>query len=758
MSQAPASAVPHARQAELIFSHLEELPTLPAVAVRLLQLTTTSDSDAKEVVRLIESDQSLSAKILSMARRAGSGVRSDAATIEKVVLLLGFEAVRNAVLSIKVFEVFNRQSPAAGGAFDRKEFWKHSLAVACAGQLLAEQVRWRIDPEEAFVCGLLHDVGKVALHVCLPKSFDRVVQQTNAHNACIADIERKLLGVDHTVVGRRLAMRWGFPGEIVESMWLHHHTPPALPDVIEHRRLVNLVYLADLIAREQRIGYSGNFAFSQHAPEAVAEVGLDRVVLGRVIPRLASCIEERAHLIGLDDVTSSGLYLQALSSANEELARANDSLTQTNRRLAARSQFFQALCQLTEHVRSDDSVSQVCGAAAECIRTGIGLASAIVFTHTSPEGTCYVGLADAEESGGELLCIEPGVPTAGVPEAAPPPAGGPWLTPVQPSADVVLDRYASQLGDPPYWMFPIMHGGRRIGAAVFACSQDLLSHCSAHAAELESLSAAVGLTLANVQARTSAERLSEELADINRRLQQAQSSLLRTRSLAMVGEMAAGAAHELNNPLAVISGRAQLLRDLVTDERAHQALTTIHEQAHRCSQIVSELMEFAKPQSPCARAVSLQEVLGKLRSSWLSQLHLHEEQFVIELSDELPNVRVDPDQLERVLNELIRNAFEAMSSDQAKLVINCQQDVSDRVTVAVRDNGRGMSQHVLEHAFDPFFSDRPAGRGRGMGLSRAYRLSQINDVRLWLESAPGEGTAAWLSIPTGVADETAAPA
>jgi len=747
MTQASTPTVAQTRQVELILSQLEELPTLPAVAVRLLQVTTAHDSDAREVIRLIESDQSLAAKILSMAKRASTGIRSTAATIEKVVLLLGFEAVRNAVLSIKVFEVFDRPGTVQDTAFDRKEFWKHSLAVGCAARLLAKEIRTGIDAEEAFICGLLHDMGKVALDTCLPKSFDRIVRQTNAENGCIAEIERKLLGLDHTIAGRRLAMRWGLPGAIVEAVWLHHQGTQPLPDAVEHRRLVQLVYLADLIAREQRIGYSGNFRFPQHAVEACAAMRLDPNIVDRVVEQLAGAIEERAHLIGLEDLTSSGLYLEALSSANEELARTNASLTQTNRRLEARSRFFKALAELTGRIRSDDSMSQVCAAAAECVRTGLAIGSALVYTRPEPDGICFVGLADAQAANGQLVCLEPDQDRPDRTEA--PASGGAWLTPAQPNHQAILDRFGADLGSPPYWTLPIVHAGECVATALFACDEDHIRRISAQQAELESLSFAVGLLVASVRARSSAERLSEQLAELNRRLEQTQADLLRTRSLAAVGEMAAGAAHELNNPLAVIAGRAQLMLDSVRDEQTRQALATIREQAQRCSQIVSELMAFAKPKPPQPESVCLQTFLAELRNDWLSRLGLRAEQFVVTLPDEPIHVWADPDQLKEIFGEILRNAFEAMSRERAELVVNCLRDVSDRVRVSIRDNGRGMSRHVLEHAFDPFFSDRPAGRGRGMGLARAYRLAEINNIRLWLESTPGSGTTAWISLPTG---------
>ena len=216
------------KRVELILQQLEELPTLPAVAVRVLDVIGNEQSTAAEVVKLISSDPSLSAKILKLVRRAELGVRGDVTTVDRAVVLLGFASVRSAVLAISIFQTFPAQPGTNGSHFSREEFWKHSLAVACCAELLAERMSASvggvadaatgsttpststgsatpstIDPSDAFVCGLLHDLGKVALDAVLPKSFDRVVEAADLLRGNIADLEQSVIGLDHMVVGKR---------------------------------------------------------------------------------------------------------------------------------------------------------------------------------------------------------------------------------------------------------------------------------------------------------------------------------------------------------------------------------------------------------------------------------------------------------------------------------------------------------------------------------------------------------------------------
>src|SRR2546423_10062600 len=122
------------KRVELILQQLEDLPTLPAVAVKVLEVTSSESSDAQEVVKLISSDPSLTARILQLVHRAEVGVRGEVNSIERAVILLGFEAVRSAVLAVTVFQSFGSLSERRAGHFSRDEFWKHCVSVACCAE------------------------------------------------------------------------------------------------------------------------------------------------------------------------------------------------------------------------------------------------------------------------------------------------------------------------------------------------------------------------------------------------------------------------------------------------------------------------------------------------------------------------------------------------------------------------------------------------------------------------------------------------
>ena len=292
------------RRIELILQQLEQLPTLPAVATRVLQVTADEEASIAEIVSLISSDAALTARILQLVHRADTGVRADAVTLERAVILLGFEAVRSAVLAVSVFETFSGSNQNQT-QFSRAEFWKHSLATACCAELLGEAIESAhgreagFRPSEAFVCGLLHDLGKVALDAILPKSFARVVEAADLLRGNIADVERTVIGLDHMVVGKRLAERWELPAIIRESIWLHGQLPEALPDSVKYPRMINLVTLADLLVRQQHLGYSGNYSFPINQDRLIEATGLSAAGVENAMKHLVDRIESRAHALQL---------------------------------------------------------------------------------------------------------------------------------------------------------------------------------------------------------------------------------------------------------------------------------------------------------------------------------------------------------------------------------------------------------------------------------------------------------------------------
>jgi len=737
------------KRVELIVRQLESLPTLPVVATRLLRATTSNQASVKEIVALIESDQSLTAKILSLSRKAYWGIGENVGTVEKAVLLMGFEAVRNAVLSIQVFEAFNGKSadkPSQERGFDRTEFWKHSLAVACAAQLLVEHIGGcRLDGDEVFVCGLLHDLGKVALDTCLPKSFERVVKIAEVNRVSIAEVERRILGMDHSAIGRRLAENWKLPDPILHAIWLHHHHSENLPENIGYRELINIINLADLIAREQRIGFSGNFAFTERSEPFARKLGLSAESYQKILLELRTRMGERASLIGLDELSSDELYQQALQAANLELGKLNQSLAISNRRLTTRAKYFDVINNLNRVVTPGMPSLQILEAIAHSARAALDVPAILAFRRDRQLKHVEVAFHDGRLTNSELVDLPFGEEIWQDDLAG---SEMPTIDRLPSGLTTLVQRFGGPLAESEVRVVPLQLGNYMLGGLIFAAEDKTIHRLHQENTELRALALAFALALGQSEALEASNRVTEEWLAVNRQVQELQQRLLEARCMAALGEMASGAAHELNNPLAVVSGRGQLLYDRETDEEKKKALRVIVEQSHRASEIVSELLEFSRPINCNPATVELQQCLKAIVEGFCQGQQLDPNCVTVEILDGAEKVYADGEHLSAVIRELLSNAYDASGADAFRVRIVCQAAADhQQVQIEVRDSGPGMSPDVLTRAMDPFYSHRSAGRKRGMGLSKVYRYVQANGGTFWLESQQGSGTTAFIRLP-----------
>lgn len=717
---------------ELVLAQLDRLPTLSPVVARLLALTGDGDASIGDLVRLVANDPSLTACILRLVRRADLGVRGDGMTIARAVPLLGFRLVRNTVLSCGFFQALG----GANQAMERRvSLWRHSLAVGCAAELLAGRAVPASPPGVAFVAGLLHDIGKIALDVCFPKSYARAWERASQEMACICEAEGDILGVDHTIAGKRLAGRWKLDAAIVDTLWLHHQDPDSLPKNVTSAQLVRLIYVADALVRRCGIGTSG----SRHVvelEEAAAALRVNAAALDDVAAALPERIRPLCESLGLDDATPDPhAWAESMQHVQRELAKKNAEQGESLSCLERRCAVLDAITELHQRIACDSRVADVCAVAADVLRKLARAEGALLGVFPASSSCFHVGA-----SHGTGQCW------ASVDELA----SSSWVAPtytgfsVATSDAVALWQRFMGVGlTLPLWTWPIVRDGLT-GAAVIAIDKNSLPAPEQASPFFE----AVRHAITSAWGRSEAEKTADDLMSLHRRLHGTQRELTRQRSLSMIAQMAGGAAHELNNPLAVISGRAQMELAAATDPERRRSLETIVDQAQRASDIVSELMRFAKPEEPRPVQLLLGPTLLDFGRQCVKALALDVRHLSIEAGNRATTAFCDAEHLREMLEIVLKNAVEATDAATRRIRINSTCGASDEtVRVRIEDNGVGLAPQALEHALDPFFSSRPAGRGRGLGLSRAYRLAEINGGRLWIESQVNAGTTVTIELP-----------
>jgi putative nucleotidyltransferase with HDIG domain len=764
------------RRIELILRQIESLPTLPAVATRLLQLTASDDSHARQVIEAVKSDQALTSKILSMCHKADLGVRTDTLTIDKAVLLLGFNAIRNAVLSLKVWEIFTKARKTgaeledgddktdtrpgqtgdrlsagsagtlSGGAsgdgprFDRAGFWRHCLAVAVTAELIAEahpEMKEELPPAEAFVCGLLHDIGKLALDYVLPKSFDRVAELVEINQTNIADFERRIIGIDHHTAGKRVAEQWQLPHRLQDCIWLHGSAYEMLP-TLEHKRLVGLISLADVIVRRQHLGYSGNFLFKQDPDALARQIGLDPQRVAQATTKIHTELERREEMLGLADRPSHELFLESIQQANQMLGRLNAALERRSRAASRQAQVLDAITTFNAAGAPGRSVQDVMAAVVASASAVFGQGFFAIIYQPKESEPWLICRFDDHGRVAHSQIIDP--PT-GAPDLVSIDANHPTSFSVMSILPSISDFLIEAEDMRNLRLLPLGCGWGTSGLLVH--DRPVLPPWQ----QLTALTTTWGAAIAAASQHEGAKRIGEELAEANRALAETQDKLLQSESMVRLGEMAAGAAHEMNNPLTVISGRSQMLANLLeTGSEEMKLAKAIHEQSHRLSDLITSLRLYADPPKPQTEAIDVGALLNATVNKLLEERPDIKTPIYVQLKHDLSVAHVDPAMIGQAVTELIHNAIQAQPKTSVQVTAR-ENPPENTLLIQVADDGAGMDSYVLSHALDPFFSAKPAGRRVGMGLPRAQQLVAAHQGQVSLRSMPDEGTVATLVIP-----------
>jgi signal transduction histidine kinase len=505
--------------------------------------------------------------------------------------------------------------------------------------------------------------------------------------------------------------------------------------------MINLITLADLLVREQHLGYSGNYTFPISRQNLCEAIGLPTAAVDAAIIKLVERMEARAQALHLGQSSSQELYQQALARANQELGRVSGQLAAKNRRLAIRAKFFDALSSFQSELRPDSPPQVVLAAIGQTAVDVLGVNCVGAFSLMPAQNFAELMLFD--ESG---QVFETSLVDCEKPPLARESGDGPVMH-AGDELDWLLSAISPRLeGDQRYWVC-LEADGLCIGGVVWGAASGEAQRLGPQVQELSAISGGWSLALRTAQIREEARRLAEQLAETNRQLTNAQNEIVRQRMMTSVGEMAAGAAHEMNNPLAVISGRSQLLAGQLADPKHKAMAHLINDQSHRLSQIISELMDFAKPVPPNPEECDAADLVARALHD--AKQHADPADRTIEVTmGDVPPVRVDPLQVAAALTEVIDNALLATDPSKGHVTIHAAFDPhSSRVAITVTDNGCGMDPETLKRAFDPFFSSKPAGRRRGMGLPKALRWVESSGGTMRMESREREGTRTLILLP-----------
>lgn len=672
---------------------IARLPAMPQILVKLIEHLQADDLGMPELAALISKDAGMTGKLLAVANSSAYHRSTRSANLEQSLVALGTDMIKTLVISDSVFQTFN--SFPHSNSTDLRAFWKNSLSAAVLGREVARALDYA-HPEEAYLAGLLHNVGRLALLAAAPKEYGFNFTARDDEDLCA--VEQRTLQITHTEAGAWLVERWQLDSFMADAV-LYHHEPSARLE--SSHPLIRIVRLAHVL--------------SSHADDATMVVdacalcGIDAERAAQMVQGAARQVEQAAahlgiDLAGADDIPRPPAHAPALASDPVQ-QRLNEEV----RNMVLVSEVGQSLAR-------QQGESSLLDAMTRTARILFDFESAVVLL---------------ENPTGQLLA---GAPTFGAQRIAeftvPLSKGGPVARSAleRRPAFVQRERQHEQLGlaeeqllrmlgTDSLVVVPLVAGPRCLGVLVGGVPGWQLPHCQRRERFMQAFGAQAAGALENLllergHARRQLASVAEEFRDASRRV-----------------------IHEVNNPLAIIKNYLSVLDGkLARQEPVGGELSILNEEIDRVGQLIGSLADPRAPGElepgprPLDAAKVVDDVLRLFRSSGFVPATTQ----VAARMEGDGAIEGDPDLLKQILVNLVKNAVEALGNrpDGRIEIVNRGHVNRERhvyLELVVSDNGPGLSREVLANLFAPVRSgkdglDAGANGNRGLGLSIVHGL------------------------------------
>lgn len=223
-----------------LISGINNFPPLPTVVGRVMEITADPESSVQDLMKVVNADQSLAVMILKMANSPFFGLSRSVDSLKQALTILGFSEIRNLVLARAVFDSF--KNVGKNNKFEIQQFWRHSFVCGLGAKIIGAELKWT--GHDFFVAGLIHDIGKLVMHMTFPTEFSRTVEMAGPVKQMAFKAEDSIFGVTHDEVGMMLLKKWMFPESLIAAVGYHHRPQEAKAET----RFSLVIHAADVLA------------------------------------------------------------------------------------------------------------------------------------------------------------------------------------------------------------------------------------------------------------------------------------------------------------------------------------------------------------------------------------------------------------------------------------------------------------------------------------------------------------------------------
>ncbi|MGD9948546.1 MAG: HDOD domain-containing protein [Desulfobulbus sp.] len=691
------------------------LPSMPQVLVRLLDSSQNPEIKLQALAQIVDKDAALSAKVLQLVNSAFIGARKAIRSIDQAVVYLGIDTVRNLAISVSVQQVFRRVESNGRLSIDR--FWHHSYTNALLARNIAQAIDYP-DLSEAYLAGLLHDIGKLVLWMAFPGSYaPLLLKGVRCHDARLAFLEEEKLHVNHCQAGAWLCEEWHLPTLIADAIRYHHH---AIDEVRQTLPLTKIICFSDLLSHNQ-----------PNAPECLDAAeqlfALPQDLIAPLVEGLDEQIEQLAQQLGIH-------IPRIAKTSHDKEPESEEVHRETSLGLINRIRNISQLSGLLDNLLRAENREQIVLAIEQgikilfneerCLLLLPDVATGHLSAKASPEnslGRETEGLvfhtADAPNS-----LLAQAIHTGHLQHS--------FLAKAEQQTPTNLfdSQLQHLLQTEGMVVFPLTCHKQFEGLLLIGLMKNSFRSLNSQMGALKLMAnqSAVALQLERTR-RLQAERIVEE---------RLQAATLVARKIG----------HEINNPLAILRNYLHILeRKIAKGHGINEEIAIIDGEMERLARITRGLEDLSQETDPPHfRTVDLQQLLNKTLAPFRAALPPESKVQIFLVTTEPPlQLQLDPGYLQQILHNLIKNGLEAIEN-QGTLTVRAERE-NNHVHIRVEDDGPGIAPEQIKELFNAGFSTKNNGH-RGLGLSIAASLSRQMQGTLSCTSTTGN-TIFTLTLP-----------
>ena len=235
------------RELEVMIMTASDLPTIPVVATKVMQLIESENATAEELSKIVASDPAVAARVLKISNSSYYGCQRQIQTLSHAIVVLGFATLKSLIVAASVKQVYQQYG------LTEKMLWEHSFGAGLAARIIAKETRFASE-EEAFLGGLFHDIGKIIMNSMNSRQFQEVMQRCYNDGLSFEDAERQVYSYTHSEVGGLVIKKWNFPDMLMHAVLNHHSFDFGEETDTFQINLTCVVGLADMFCHKIGIG------------------------------------------------------------------------------------------------------------------------------------------------------------------------------------------------------------------------------------------------------------------------------------------------------------------------------------------------------------------------------------------------------------------------------------------------------------------------------------------------------------------------